>query len=214
MAQVEWIKIFFCQFQWLHNYFLKNSTHQVRKDSTAVQTPPVFFKWPIHNGSSEAYLICYIPSHTLPRWVGKNSESALIMTFWKMVHFWFYGQKIVFSVPRALQDVLFQNYIHSTVLRILLNVTKFFKHGVGSKKPIFPCVSSGQWDYIISDSRNPEKKLRLFPSRYMVSAIKHYERHGQTCCNSDFRFLGQQICPVHFNRDFPFSRTCLQLVYY
>ena len=75
---------------------------------------------------------------------GKNSVSALIMTFWKMVHFWFYGQKIVFSVPRALQDVLFQNYIHSTVLRILLNVTKFFKHGVGSKKPIFPCVSSGQ----------------------------------------------------------------------
>ena len=39
----------------------------------------------------------------------------------------------------------------------------------------------------------------------MVSPIKHYERHGQTCCNSDFRFLGQQICPVHFNRDFPGS---------
>ena len=109
-----------------------------------VQQVPVFFKWPIHNGRSEAYLICYIPSHTLHRLVGKNSESALIMTFWKMVHFWFYGQKIVFSVLRALQDVLFQNYIHSTVLRILLNVTKFFKHGVGSKKPIFPCVSSGQ----------------------------------------------------------------------
>ena len=123
---------------------MKNSTHQVRKDSTAVQTPPVFFKWPIHNGRSEAYLKCYIPSHTLPRWVGKNSESALIMTFWKTVPVWFYGQEIVFSVPRALKDVSFQYYIHVTLLKILLNVTKFLKHIVGSKKQ-FPYVSPVQW---------------------------------------------------------------------
>ena len=154
MGQVEWIKIFFCQFQWLHNYFLKNSTHQVRKDSLAVQTPRVFFKWPIHNGRSEAYLICYIPSHTLHRLVGKNSESALFMTFWKTVHFWFYGQEIFFSVPRALPDVSFHFYIQLTLFNILLNVKKFLKHIVGSKKPFFPCVSTGKWDHIISDSRN------------------------------------------------------------
>ena len=67
----------------------------------AVQTPPVFFKWPIHNGRSEAYLKCFIPSHTLPRLVGKNSDSALFMTFWKMVHSWFYGQEffLVFLEP-------------------------------------------------------------------------------------------------------------------
>ena len=74
---------------------------------------------------------------------GKNLVSALIMSFWKTVPVWFYGQEIVFSVPRALQDVSFQNYIHVTLLKILLNITKFLKHIVGSKKPIFPCVSSG-----------------------------------------------------------------------
>ena len=86
---------------------------------------------------------------------GKNSVSAYSMTFWKMVHFWFYGQEIVFSVPRALKDVSFQNYIHVTLLKILLNVTKFLKHIVGSKKTFFPCVSNGKSDHIISDFRNP-----------------------------------------------------------
>ena len=92
---------------------------------------------------------------------GKNSVSAYSMTFWKMVHFWFYGQKIVFSVPRALQDVLFQNYIHSTVLRILLNVTKFFKHGVGSKKNNFPlCL---QWTMRLYNIRlkKPREKIKV-----------------------------------------------------
>ena len=32
--------------------------------------------------------------------------------------------------------------------------------------------------------------MRLFPTRYMVSAIKHYERHAQTHCNIDFWFFG------------------------
>ena len=135
---------------------MKNSTHQFWKDCMAVQTPPVFLKSPIHNGRSETYLKCYLPSYSLPMLAGKNSVSAYSMTFWKMVHFWFYGQEFFFNVPRALKDVSFQNYIHLTLFKILLNVTKFLKHIVGSKKAIFPCVSSGHWDYIISDSRSPE----------------------------------------------------------
>ena len=155
MGQVEWFKIFFRQFQWLHNWFLKNGTRQFSKDSTAVQTPPVFFKWPIHNGRSEAYLKCFIPSHTLPRLVGKNSDSALFMTFWKMVHFWFYGQEIFFSVPRAMPNVSFHSYIQLALLKILLSVKKFLKHIVGSKKTFFPCVSTGKSNHIVSDFRNP-----------------------------------------------------------
>ena len=155
MGQVEWFKIFFRQFQWLHNWFLKNGTRQFSKDSTAVQTPPVFFKWPIHNGRSEAYLKCFIPSHTLPRLVGKNSDSALFMTFWKMVHFWFYGQEIFFSVPRAMPNVSFQSYIQLALLKILLSVKKFLKHIVGSKNTFFPCVSTGKSNHMISDFRNP-----------------------------------------------------------
>ena len=155
MGQVEWFKIFFRQFQWLHNWFLKNGTRQFSKDSTAVQTPPVFFKWPIHNGRSEAYLKCFIPSHTLPRLVGKNSDSALFMTFWKMVHFWFYGQEIFFSVPRAMPNVSFQSYIQLALLKILLSVKKFLKHIVGSKNTFFPCVSTGKSNHMISDFRKP-----------------------------------------------------------
>ena len=68
---------------------------------------------------------------------GKNSVSALIMTFWKTVPVWFYGQEIVFSVPRALQNVSFQNYIHATLLQILLNVTQFLKQTVVSKTHFF-----------------------------------------------------------------------------
>ena len=75
---------------------------------------------------------------------GKNSVSALIMTFWKTVPVWFYGQEIVFSVPRALQNVLFQNYIHATLLQILLNVTQFLKQTVVSKNTFFPCVTNGK----------------------------------------------------------------------
>ena len=104
----------------------------------AVQTPPVFLKSPINIGRSETYLKCYLPSHSLPRSVGKNSVSAFFMTFWKMVHFWFYGQEFFFNVPRALKDVSFQNYIHLTLFKILLNVTKFLKHIVGSKKQFSP----------------------------------------------------------------------------
>ena len=135
---------------------MKNSTLQFWKDCTTVQTPPVFLKSPIHNERSETYLKCYLPSHSLPRSAGKNSVSAFFMTFWKMVHFWFYGQEFFFNVPRALKDVSFQNYIHLTLFKILLNVTKFLKHIVGSKKAIFPFVSGGHWNYIIPDSRNTE----------------------------------------------------------
>ena len=68
---------------------------------------------------------------------GKNSVSALIMKFWKTVPVWFYGQDIVFSVPRALQNVSFRNYIHATLLQILLNVTQFLKQTVVSKNTFF-----------------------------------------------------------------------------
>ena len=155
LGQVEWIKIFFRQFQWSHNCFFKNGTHQVWKDSTVVQTPPVFFKWPIHIGRSETYLKCNIPFHTLPRLVGKNSNSALFITFWKTVHFWFYGQEFFFSVPRAMPNVSFHSYIQLALLKILLSVKKFLKHIVGSKKTFFPCVSTGKSNHIISDFRNP-----------------------------------------------------------
>ena len=134
---------------------MKNSTLQFWKDCTTVQTPPVFLKSPIHNGRSETYLKCYLPSYSLPMLAGKNSVSAYSMTFWKMVHFWFYGQEIVFSVPRALPDVSFHFYIQLTLLKILLSVKKFLKHIVGSKKPFFPCVSTGKSNHMISDFRNP-----------------------------------------------------------
>ena len=75
---------------------------------------------------------------------GKNSVSALIMTFWKTVPVWFNGQEIVFSVPRALQNVSFQNYIHATLLQILLNVTQLLKQTVVSKNTFFPCVTNGK----------------------------------------------------------------------
>ena len=85
----------------------------------------------------------------------KNFVPCFIYDILEKVHFWFYGQKICFSVPRAMPNLSFQSYIQLTLLKILLSVKKFLKHIVGSNKNIFPCVSNGKSDQIISDSRNP-----------------------------------------------------------
>ena len=156
MGWVSSIEIFFCQFHWLQNWFLKNSTRQIRKDWTTLQTPPLFFNSPIYYRRSETNLKSYLPSHSLPMQAGKNLVSALIMSFWKTVPVWFYGQEIVFNVPRALQNVSFQSYIHLSLLKILSYVNKSLKHIVVSKNTFFPCVTNGKWDFIISDSRNLE----------------------------------------------------------
>ena len=137
---------------------MKNSTLQFWKDCTTLQTPPVFLKSPIHNGRSETYLKCYLPSHSLPRSAGKNSVSAFFMTFWKMVHFWFYGQEFFFNVPRALKDVSFQTNIHLTLLKIL-------KTHSGFKKSNFPlCL---QWTLRLYNIRlkKPRVKIKVVSSK-------------------------------------------------
>ena len=48
----------------------------------------------------------------------------------KQYQFGFIAKKLFFSVPRALHNVSFQNYIHATLLQILLNVTQFLKQTV------------------------------------------------------------------------------------
>ena len=159
MGWVSSIEIFFCQFHWLQNWFLKNSTCQVRKDWTTLQTPPLFFNSPIYYRRSETHLKSYLPSHSLPMQAGKNLVSALIMSFWKTVPVWFYGQEIVFNVPRALQNVSFQNYIHLSLLKILSYVNKSLKNIVVSKNYIFSLCH--QWKMRFHNIRLEKPRVKI-----------------------------------------------------